>query len=240
MDGISFSTVRLAVLLLLSVAGVGLRPAQLHAQDKTRGEELSADETLNYLRQKLDAYGTPPPFTSQHCTTPYQSLQISSDRHFIVFTVCEDWHRLTDGTVNPCGFLVRNIQVQGLKAGGRKPGRWKVDNTLPNSISRHYADGDVETGDWTENSTSVAVLFACKGWACVNSPYGIDDARPGERHIFASSSSYWQNRDYIDLNFYNAPEEQIERISRAMAHLVEALQKEPANLQQDKNDPFAK
>jgi len=70
-----------------------------------------------------------------------------------------------------------------------------------------------------------SIVFACKDRECVKCKSDL------------GGKDHWES---AGMDFYNAPEEQIDRISRATAHLIEALKKEPANIQQDKNDPFAR
>jgi len=224
MDGVSFSKVRFAALLFLAVAGVCLPPLCSHAQDKTRGEELSADETLNYLQQKLASFGVPP--SHNFCKNPLQSLEISADRHLIV--VRRTWGGTKNNGYVGCIGKKDEIQVRGLKTDGtpKKRPNW-------NDYPYPPQPDDLQTADWFESKDGVSVWFVCGHWSCVNQQ--SETTQEGEQE-FQSHSSLSQ----AGLEFFNAPGEQIERISRAMAHLVDALQREPANAQQDKNDPFAK
>jgi hypothetical protein len=205
----------LGTLLFVSLACC-LYPRQLHAQNSSDATQLSADETLTYLRQKLQTYGLRRWNDDSQCELQ-QTIDISSDRHFIIYS-------LTDEAQGQCGRKTYKLPVTELRIGGKR-GRWEDTASAGGAAANHK----LETGDWAQSYVDTGqtlVFFACKYSQC---------ARSSGAFVCNTCGASYEAGFYLS----DVPEEQVSRISRAVVHLVDALQKEPANAQ-DRNDPFAK
>lgn len=210
------SRIFLLCMLFSSLASSSLC-SRAYGQNQANQPALSADETLSYLQQKLQTYGVARWYNGLQCEGPQQTIDISSDRRFIIYAMTED--RQAGSRQGHCLRTSHKIPVSELEIGGERGGY----SDITDATSAAHAH-KLETGDWAENSYDgyTAVFFACKYRECVRAS-GLANG---------TYNSAW-------LELYDIPEEQVTRISRAMAHLVDVLQKEPANAR-DKNDPFAR